>query len=78
MAGMSGVGGNIAMSGCIGGVIKSWTANLTRPSTDITGFGNATKNRAVGKSERIGNCFVIEICERNVFDNITDETDDED
>jgi hypothetical protein len=48
MAGMSGVGGNIAMSGCIGGVIKSWTANLTRPSTDITGFGNATKNRAVG------------------------------
>lgn len=48
MAGMSGVGGNIAMSGCIGGVIKSWTANLTRPSTDITGFGNATRNRAVG------------------------------
>lgn len=48
MAGMSGVGGNIAMSGCLGGVIKSWTANLSRPSTDITGFGNATKNRAVG------------------------------
>jgi len=48
MAGMSGVGGNIAMASCIGGVIKSWTANLTRPSTDITGFGNATRNRAVG------------------------------
>ena len=48
MAGMSGVGGNISMTGSIGGIIKSWTANFTRPSTDITGFGNATKNRAVG------------------------------
>ena len=48
MAGMSGVGGNISMSNSIGGIIKSWTANFTRPSTDITGFGNATRNRAVG------------------------------
>ena len=35
------------------------------------------KNRAIGKSQRIGKCFVIEICERNVFDNMTEETDDE-
>ena len=48
MAGMSGVAGNVAMAGCIGGIIKSWTANFTRASTDITGFGNATRNRAVG------------------------------
>ena len=48
MAGMSGVSGNISMSGSIGGVIRSWTANFSRPSTDITGFGNAVRNRAVG------------------------------
>ena len=48
MAGMSGIEGNVAMAGSIGGVIKSWTANFTRASTDITGFGNATRNRAAG------------------------------
>jgi len=48
MAGISGVNGNIAIANAIGGIIKSWTANFTRPSTDITGFGNATRNRAVG------------------------------
>ena len=48
MAGMSGVAGNVAMTGCIGGIIKSWTANFTRASTDITGFTNATRNRAIG------------------------------
>ncbi len=48
MAGMSGVAGNVAMSGCIGGIIKSWTANFTRATTDITGFTNATRNRAIG------------------------------
>ena len=48
MAGISGVNGNIAISGAIGGIIKSWTANFTRASTDITGFTNATRNRAVG------------------------------
>lgn len=48
MAGISGVNGNIAISGAIGGIIKSWTANFTRASTDITGFGNATRNRAIG------------------------------
>ena len=48
MAGMSGIGGNVAMSGAIGGIIKSWTANFTRASTDITGFTGATRNRAAG------------------------------
>lgn len=48
MAGISGVNGNIAITNAIGGIIKSWTANFTRASTDITGFGNATRNRAVG------------------------------
>ena len=48
MAGMSGLAGNVAMSGCIGGIIKSWTANFTRATTDITGFTNATRNRAIG------------------------------
>ena len=48
MAGISGVNGNIAIANAIGGIIKSWTANFTRASTDITGFGNATRNRAVG------------------------------
>lgn len=48
MAGMSGIGGNIALSDAIGGVIKTWTANFTRASVDITGFGNATRNRASG------------------------------
>ena len=36
MAGMSGVAGNVAMTGCIGGIIKSWTANFTRATTDNT------------------------------------------
>lgn len=48
MAGISGVNGNIAIGGAIGGIIKSWTANFTRASTDITGFTNATRNRAIG------------------------------
>ncbi len=48
MAGISGIGGNIALSGAIGGVIKSWTANFTRASVDITGFTGATRNRAPG------------------------------
>ncbi len=48
MAGISGVGGNVAMSGSIGGVIKSWTANFTRNNVDITGFTNAVRNRAIG------------------------------
>ena len=48
MAGISGVNGNITFSGAIGGVIKSWTANFTRAGVDITGFGNATRNRAIG------------------------------
>lgn len=48
MAGISGVNGNITFSNALGGIIKSWTANFTRASTDITGFGNATRNRAVG------------------------------
>jgi hypothetical protein len=48
MAGISGVNGNIAISGAIGGIIKSWTANFTRATTDITGFTNATRNRAIG------------------------------
>lgn len=48
MAGMSGIGGNIALSGAIGGNIKSWTANFTRASVDITAFGGATRNRTPG------------------------------
>ncbi|NQX03160.1 hypothetical protein HQ447_21080 [bacterium] len=48
MAGISGLNGNIAISGAIGGIIKSWTANFTRATTDITGFTNATRNRAIG------------------------------
>ena len=48
MAAISGVGGNIALSGAIGGVIKSWTANFTRSNTDTTAFGNVARNRAVG------------------------------
>lgn len=48
MAGMSGVNGNIAITNALGGIIKSWTANFTRVSTDITGFTNATRNRAIG------------------------------
>jgi len=48
MAGISGVNGNIAISNAIGGIIKSWTANFTRATTDITGFTNATRNRAIG------------------------------
>ena len=48
MAGISGVNGNIAIANAIGGIIKSWTANFTRSSTDITGFTNATRNRAIG------------------------------
>jgi hypothetical protein len=48
MAGMSGVNGNIAITNALGGIIKSWTANFTRATTDITGFTNATRNRAIG------------------------------
>lgn len=54
MAGMSGVDGNIAMSGAIGGIIKSWTANFTRTSTDITGFTSAARNRAAGINDVTG------------------------
>ena len=48
MPGISGVNGNIAIGSAIGGIIKSWTANFTRATTDITGFTNATRNRAIG------------------------------
>lgn len=48
MAVISGIGGNIAISGAIGGVIKTWTANFTRAGVDITGFTNALRNRAIG------------------------------
>lgn len=48
MAVISGIGGNIALSGAIGGVIKTWTANFTRAGVDITGFTNALRNRAIG------------------------------
>lgn len=48
MAAMSGVDGNVAMTGAIGGIIKSWTANFTRAMADTTGFGNATRNRSSG------------------------------
>ena len=48
MAGISGVNGNITFANALGGIIKSWTANFTRTNTDITGFGNATRNRATG------------------------------
>jgi hypothetical protein len=48
MAGISGVNGNITFGSAIGGIIKSWTANFTRATTDITGFTNATRNRAIG------------------------------
>ena len=54
MAGMSGVAGNVAMTGCIGGIIKSWTANFTRATTDITGFTNAARNRAIGIQDVTG------------------------
>ena len=54
MAGMSGVAGNVAMAGCIGGIIKSWTANFTRATTDITGFQGATRNRAIGIQDVTG------------------------
>ena len=48
MAGISGINGDITFSGAKGGVLKSWTANFTRAGVDITGFGNATRNRAIG------------------------------
>ena len=48
MPGISGVNGNIAITNAIGGIIKSWTANFTRATTDITGFTNAARNRAIG------------------------------
>ena len=48
MAGISGINGNITFASAIGGVLKAWTANFTRANTDITGFGNATRNRATG------------------------------
>ena len=48
MAGISGVNGNITFNSALGGNIKSWTANFTRTNTDITAFGNATRNRAIG------------------------------
>ena len=54
MAGMSGVAGNVAMAGCIGGIIKSWTANFTRATTDITGFQNAARKRAIGTPDVTG------------------------
>jgi len=48
MAGLSGVNGNITFANALGGNIKSWTANFTRASVDISAFGGATRNRAVG------------------------------
>ena len=54
MAGMSGVAGNVVMTGCLGGIIKSWTANFTRATTDITGFQGATRNRAIGIQDVTG------------------------
>jgi len=54
MAGISGVNGNITFSGALGGNIKSWTANFTRASVDISAFGGATRNRAVGLIDLTG------------------------
>ena len=48
MAGISGVNGNITFASALGGNIKSWTANFTRAAVDISAFGGATRNRAVG------------------------------
>jgi len=48
MAGISGVNGNITFANALGGNIKSWTANFTRAAVDISAFGGATRNRAVG------------------------------
>lgn len=48
MAGVSGINGNISISGAMGGSIKSWNANFTRPTVDVTVFGGGTRNRAVG------------------------------
>lgn len=48
MAGVSGINGNISISGAMGGSIKSWNANFTRPSVDVTVFGGGNRNRAAG------------------------------
>ena len=54
MAGLSGVNGNITFANALGGNIKSWTANFTRATTDITGFQGATRNRAIGIQDVTG------------------------
>lgn len=53
MAAISGISGNV--SGLtFGGVIKNWTANLTRATVDVSGFGNPTRNRAAGIVDMTG------------------------
>ncbi|CAB4184768.1 hypothetical protein UFOVP1575_6 [uncultured Caudovirales phage] len=47
MAAISGISGNV--SGLtFGGVIKNWTANLTRATVDVSAFGNPARNRVAG------------------------------
>ena len=47
MAAISGISGNV--SGLtFGGVIKNWTANLTRATVDVSAFGNPARNRVTG------------------------------
>ena len=47
MAAITGVTGNVALSGAVG-LIKSWTANIAPAEIDITAFGNVGKSRAHG------------------------------
>jgi hypothetical protein len=47
MAAISGISGNV--SGLtFGGIIKNWTANLTRATVDVSAFGNPARNRVAG------------------------------
>jgi hypothetical protein len=53
MAAISGISGNV--SGLtFGGVIKNWTANLTRATVDVSAFGNPARNRVAGIVDMTG------------------------
>jgi hypothetical protein len=54
MAAITGVTGNVSLSGAVG-LIKSWTANIAPAEIDITAFGNVGKSRAHGVLDITGN-----------------------
>lgn len=53
MAGINGYNGNISGNGIVG-TLNTWSATISRVSSDITGFSNVGRNRLLGLYDMTG------------------------